>query len=354
MQKLLATSAIAMIALSGAAFAQSANTGTDADFTVVDDNSNITSGASLLTQILNQASDVQVSMTNAAENLANLDGSINVLESANVDELLAEITASTSFGDGTQTYTWNEVRTDSTGGTSSVEVTGTQQEYEARLTNYFSWTVTDPGTNTDSTSDDTVTTFYGDEDAYNASFVTATADGDTISSRTSAPALLDLVSVTAADDLFAGLLKGVSQTVDGTTAIDFFDPALTVDALQTSVSNLTTTVIGALNTGVIGQNGGDNGIAANTLAMANMQLESVAQTTGSLANSAQYFQPGDLQLANLATNMATVVDASVNVDQLMANVDTVSTTLIGALNTGDIAADVNQNASNLTQALVGQ
>jgi hypothetical protein len=298
MQKLLATSAIAMIALSGAAFAQDApvanTTDIDADFTIVNDNTNITSGASLLTQILAAATDVQVNMTNAAENLANLDGSINVLESANVDELLAELTADVVFG--SPVYTWTD-------GTDTF--TGNQEDYDAA--------------------------------------VAAAAESVTIT----------LTDIAGGDD-FAGLLQGVSQTVDGTTAIDFYDPAATVDALQTSVSNLTTTVIGALNTGVIGQNGGDNGIAANTLAMANMQLESVAQTTGSMANSAQYFEPGDLQLANLATNMATVVDASVNIDQLMANVDTVSTTLIGALNTGDIAADVNQNAANLTQAIVGQ
>jgi hypothetical protein len=307
MQKLLATSAIAMIALSGAAFAQSANDGSDADFTVVDDNGALTGTTeSLLTQILNQSLDVQVNMLNAAENLANLDGSINVLESANVDELLAELTADVVFGSPV-----------------------------------YSWTVVDDG-GTEATTDDTTTTFTGNLDEYEAA-VLAVGENET----------LTLDNIAGGDD-FAGLLKGVSQTVDGTTAIDFFDPAMTVDALQTSVSNLTTTVIGALNTGVIGQNGGDNGIAANTLAMANMQLESVAQTTGSLANSAQYFEPGDLQLANLATNMATVVDASINIDQLMTNVDTVATTLIGALNTGDIATDVNQNASNLTQALVGQ
>jgi hypothetical protein len=327
-----------MIALSGAAFAQSANTGTDADFTVVDDNSNITSGASLLTQILNQATDVQVSMTNAAENLANLDGSINVLESANVDELLAELTASVGFGDGQELYVWELPN--------GTVVTGTQAQYETALADpantIYTWDTDGTGSGT-STSTGTL-----------AQYEAAVAATPSIASQTPTVQTVDLVEVNANDDTFAGLLKGVSQTVDGTTAIDFYDPALTVDALQTSVSNLTTTVIGALNTGVIGQGDANGGIAANTLAMANMQLESVAQTTGSLANSAQYFQPGDLQLANLASNMATVVDASVNVDQLMANVDTVSTTLIGALNTGDIAADVNQNASNLTQALVGQ
>jgi uncharacterized membrane protein YuzA (DUF378 family) len=332
MQKLLATSAIAMIALSGAAFAQALNTGADADFTVVDDNSNINAGDSLLTQILNQSLDVQVNMLNAAENLANLDGSINVLESANVDELLAEITASVGFGDGQELYVWELPN--------GTVQTGTQAQYEAAVAanDTYTWSINGGATVT------------GTAAQYQAA-ATGLGEGDTITAPT--PVGVDLVEVNANDDTFAGLLKGVSQTVDGTTAIDFFDPALTVDALQTSVSNLTTTVIGALNTGVIGQNS-DTGIAANTLAMANMQLESVAQTTGSLANSAQYFEPGDLQLANLATNMATVVDACVNVDQLMANVDSVATTLIGALNTGDIATDVNQNASNLTQAIVGQ
>jgi hypothetical protein len=330
MQKLLATSAIAMIALSGAAFAQVA----DADFTEIGDNDSTTiQDISLLADILNQAQDVQIAMTNAAENLANLDGSINVLESANVDLLLQEITSTVGFGDGGQLFTWEEP--------DGTVQTGTQSEYEAAVdAETVTWTITG-----DSTASNNGT-FYGTMSDYNA----VTTDG-TQSAATDAP--VELIEVNAAEDLFAGLLQGVSQTVDGTTAIDFFDPASTVDALQTDITNLTTTVIGALNTGVIGQNS-DSGIAANTLAMANMQLESVAQTTGSLANSAQYFEPGDLQLSNFANNMAEVVDASVNVDQLMANVDTVSTTLIGALNTGDIAADVNQNASNLTQALVGQ
>ncbi|MCL1630115.1 hypothetical protein M3N55_15420 [Roseibaca sp. V10] len=211
---------------------------------------------SVLEQVLNQVEDVQINMLNAAENLANLDGSINVLESTNVDELLAEFTGDVLFVNG--------------------------------------------------------------------------IDGE---------------------GTLAGLLKSVSQIVDGTIAIDFFGPAETVNALQTNITNLTTTVIGALNTGVIGQK---SGIEANTLDLVNLELESVTQNTGSLANSAQYVEPGDLQLANVATNMATLVDGSVNVDQLMPNTDIVSTTLIGALNTSNIAAEVNQNASNLTHALVGR
>lgn len=332
-KKLLATSAIVMVAMSGAAFAQDA---TDADFTTVDDNTNINASDSLLTQVLNQAQDIQINMLNSAENLANLDGSINILDSDSVDTLLQELTASVGFGQtGDQLYTYELP--------DGTVVTGTQAEYEAAVAANDTYTWTD-------TRDGTV--YTGTAAQYNAAVVAAETAG-TYTVNDANYVEVDLVEVNDAEDLFAGLLQGVSQTVDGTTAIDFFDPAATVDALQTDISNLTTTVIGALNTGVIGANGAD-GIAANTLAMANMQLESVAQTTGSLAQSAAYFEPGDLQLANIATNMATVVDASVNVDQLMANVDTVSTTLIGALNTGDIATDVNQNAANLTQAIVGQ
>lgn len=304
MKKLLATSAIAMIALSGAAFAQ------DANLTEVEDSLTSTdtslSDVSLLTQVLNQAQDVQINMMNAAENLANLDGSINVLESENVDLLLQELTSGVVFG--SPVYTWE---------------------------------VTTPGS-VDPATPATTVTFTGTQEEYEAAQAGLTGEQT-----------LALTDVAGGDD-FAGILQGVSQTVDGTTAIDFYDPAGVTAALQTDINNLTTTVIGALNTGVIGQNDGTGSIGANILTMANMELESVAQTASSLAQSASYYQPGDLQLANYANNMATIVDASVTIDQLMANVDGVETTLIGALNTGDIAASVNQNASNLTQAIVGQ
>lgn len=335
MKKLLVTtSAMAMLAMSGAAFAQ------DADFTLVDDNANVTSGASLLSQVLSDAQDIQINMLNAAENLANLDGSINVLESANVDLLLQELTGSVGFGEGDELYVWELP--------DGTVQTGDQAAYELAVANNdtVTWTITgSTGGNLDGT-------FTGTAAAYNSA--KAAADADSATTTAAAVVNVDLVEVRVDEDVVEGLLKGVSRTVDGTTAIDFFDPATTVDALQTDVKNLTTTVIGALNTGIIGQNDGTGSIAGNILTMANMELESVAQTTGSLAQSANYFEPGNLQLANIATNMATVVDASVNIDQLMANVDTVETTLIGALNTGDIAASVNQNASNLTQALVGQ
>lgn len=335
MKKLLATSAIVMVTLSGAAFAQ------DADFTTVDDNSNVTSGPSLLSSILASATDVQINMLNAAENLANLDGSINVLESANVDELLAELTGTVGFGDGVETYVWELPN--------GTVQTGDQVAYEAAVAanDTVTWTISGA---TNAALDGT---FTGTSAQYNAA--KATADADATAATTNAAVVdVDLVEVLANEDTIAGLLKGVSRTVDGTTAIDYYDPATTVDALQTTVSGLTTTVIGALNTGVIGANGGTGGaITRNVLTLANMETESVAQTAGSLANSAQYFTPGDIQLSNIATNMATVVDASVTIDQLMANVSTVETTLIGALNTGDIATDINQNASNLTSAIVG-
>lgn len=334
MKRLLATTAIIMATMTGAAFAQ------DANLTVVDDNTNVTAGGSLLRQVLNQAQDVQVNMLNSAENLANLDGSINVLESVNVDELLAELTASVGFGDGTELYVWELPN--------GTVQTGTQAEYEAAVAanDTVTWTIAS------ATNSSLNGTFTGTSAQYSAALAAAEADA----TATTTPASVvdvDLVEVRTDEDTIAGILKGVSRTVDGTTAIDFFDPATLAGALQTDIKNLTTTVIGALNTGVIGQNDGTGNIAGNMLTMANMELESIAKTSSSLAQSNKYFQPGDLQLANVAANMATVVDASVTIDQLMANVDGVGTTLIGALNTGDIAASINQNASSLSAALVG-
>lgn len=320
-----------MATMTGAAFAQ------DANFTDVDDNT-VTASGSLLQQVLNQAQDVQVNMLNAAENLANLDGSINVLESENVDELLAELTASVGFGDGTELYVWELPNGD--------VQTGTQADYEAAVAaaDVYDWDTDGSGSGSTTTS--------GTKAEFDAAQAALSSAANGVTSIT--PNTVDLVELRTDEDAIAGILKGVSRTVDGTTAIDFFDPAPLADSLQTDVKNLTTTVIGALNTGVIGSNDGTGNIAGNVLNMANMELESVASTTSSLAQSSNYFEPGDLQLSNVAANMATVVDASVTIDQLMANVDTVGTTLIGALNTGDIAASVNQNASNLSSALVGQ
>lgn len=331
MKRLLATTAIVMATMTGAAFAQ------DANLTVVDDNTNVTAGGSLLRQVLNQAQDVQVNMLNSAENLANLDGSINVLESVNVDELLAELTASVGFGDGTELYVWELPN--------GTVQTGTQAEYEAAVAaaDVYVWDTDGSGSG--------ATTSTGTKAQFDAA--QALLGGAASGASSITPFTVDLVEVRTDEDTIAGILKGVSRTVDGTTAIDFFDPASLAGALQTDIKNLTTTVIGALNTGVIGQNDGTGNIAGNMLTMANMELESIAKTSSSLAQSNKYFQPGDLQLANVAANMATVVDASVTIDQLMANVDGVGTTLIGALNTGDIAASINQNASSLSAALVG-
>ncbi|MGY6534668.1 MAG: hypothetical protein ACXIVG_04910 [Pararhodobacter sp.] len=235
MKRLLATTAItASMAFAGAASAQS-----------------------LLESILDEVVDVQLGMLNAAENLADLDASINIDNVADLSDLIAALTSTIS----------TEVASD-------------------------------------------------------------TFDID-------------------------GFLRGVSQT--GTTvAVDFFEPAPTVSALQTSIGDLNTTLIGALNTGVIGGNGGEDGtISQNVMHLVNATEESVAQTAGSLAASATFSEFGGMQFANLALNDAADLNASVNITQLLANIDGVSTTLIGALNTGDIATDINTNASGITAAIVG-
>lgn len=298
MKRLLATTAIvASMAFTGTAFAQST------DILIGDEKLSDT----LLQQILNQVEGVQISMLNAAENLANLDASINILEADDFALMLAALTSSVSIG-GEDQYEW-------------VITTKTGEGEDDNETETLTGTLAD----------------------YNESVASLGPDQSA-----------SLQSVTPGGDLVEGLLKGVSVTGTGAVAIDFFDPATTVAALQTDVSNLSTTLIGALNTGVIGANGGTGGsIGKNVLTLANTAQESVAQTAGSLASSATYREFGGIQLANVAQNAANTLDASVNVAVLMANVDTVSTTLIGALNTGDIATDINANASNLTAAIVG-
>lgn len=157
------------------------------------------------------------------------------------------------------------------------------------------------------------------------------------------------------DPLFdiEGLLKGVSIVNTGTIAVDFFDPAQLAASLRTSSSELATTVIGALNTGVIGETGTAGQISPTLLNLANAATESVAQTSTSLASSAVYNDIPGIQLANVAQNAANSLDGSINVSQLLAQVAGASTTMIGALNTGDIATSITANASNLTQAIVG-
>ncbi len=163
------------------------------------------------------------------------------------------------------------------------------------------------------------------------------------------------------DESFSGMFSEVAFTDGGQTGSgEFFDPADLIAALQTQVNDVSTTAIGALNTGVVGNVmdtvEGDNStqeISASVMNLMNATQQSVAQTSNSLATSTEFEVVNPVQIANLAFNNAEQIDASVSVAQLLSNVDGISTTAIGALNTGNIATDIATNTSSLTESIVG-
>lgn len=321
MKRLLATTAIATsMAFAGAgAFAQQTQSAVPGSESGTEPDTN-----SLLHQILSNADEVQLNVLNAAENLANLNAQININEATNLDALLSALTADVSFSGGESLY-----RFPLTVGGNDFTFTGTLDEVTAAIANPGLLTVTDAD---------------GDE-------VIVDATGLQLD-----PTLIEELP-SESGDFVAGIMRGISRTTNSlgntTTAIDFFEPAATVAALQTTIGDLSTTAIGALNTGVIGEQDAEGNITRNVMHLVNQTEESIAQTTGSLAGSAVFEEFGNMQFSNVALNAAEIVDGSVNIDQLMANIDGVSTTVIGALNTGDIATDINTNAAGITMALVG-
>ncbi len=172
--------------------------------------------------------------------------------------------------------------------------------------------------------------------------------------------VLDAISGSL-DGSFTGMFSEVAFTDGGQTGSgEFFDPADLIAALQTQVNDVSTTAIGALNTGVVGNVmdtvEGDNStqeISASVMNLMNATQQSVAQTSNSLATSTEFADVDPVQIANLALNNADDINASVNVAQLLSNVDGISTTAIGALNTGNIATDIATNTSSLTESIVG-
>ncbi|MCC5984121.1 MAG: hypothetical protein JJU42_07135 [Rhodobacteraceae bacterium] len=178
------------------------------------------------------------------------------------------------------------------------------------------------------------------------------------------------------DGSFTGMFSEVAFTDGGQIGSgEFFNPADIIAALQTQVDDVSTTAIGALNTGVVGTvlenletvpGVDENGDAINDVLNSTTQIsgtvmnlqnavaQSVTQTSNSLATSTTFEAVDPVQVANLALNNADDLNASVNVAQLLANVDGISTTAIGALNTGNIATDIATNTTSLTEAIVGR
>lgn len=248
MKNLLLTSALAVAGL-GFASGAMAQTITDGSITAAGE-------LSLLERILADQAELQASMMNAAENYANLDGSITV--DVNMDTLLSGIALG---GDGTE----------------GSGVNGT------------------------------------------------------------------------------GFVKSISYT-DTAIAVDFFDPS----TVASTMGDLATTVIGSLGTGTIGQTTaastadgatGNTTSTTSTLTGVNLALLDVASNAQAITSTSQAYSttmvdaPGLVQVANIAGNYSQTLNGGINLtfaDSLVKGGD-MSTTVIGALGTGNIAASLQRN-----------
>lgn len=160
-------------------------------------------------------------------------------------------------------------------------------------------------------------------------------------------------------------LANVSEnlaSIDGSIDIDLsrFDSSFTQDVLvggstgvaiieplNASIGELTTTVIGSL---------GDNTVNTDAT-LSNVTALNQAMTQTSDALNAQFATSnlGLQQVYNLSSNLGSL-DASVDIAMVGVNVDaltSVTTTAIGSLGTGAITSNVVNNATALTERLVG-
>lgn len=157
-----------------------------------------------------------------------------------------------------------------------------------------------------------------------------------------------------------GLIEELAYTTStggDTLAVTFYDPTAAIDGLaglvqatDITVSNVTSTAIGALNTGTIGTvtaglaEGLNDSIGAVSLELGSIATDSESIAGSASASLATYGSTGPIVLANLALNNTDTLTnlTEVNVSGLV-NLDTISATSIGALNTGNIASDISAN-----------
>lgn len=154
--------------------------------------------------------------------------------------------------------------------------------------------------------------------------------------------LEEVISITRLNDVALGL----GEELD-TIAISFYDPTEMVKALaETSqtISDVSNTAIGALNTGTVGTSGANGVVGAVDLVLTSVQETSTAAAGTAKSTADLYGETGLINMANLAGNYSETLDASVVVDvDGLVNIDTLSNTAIGSLNTGNIASNITAN-----------
>jgi hypothetical protein len=149
-----------------------------------------------------------------------------------------------------------------------------------------------------------------------------------------------------AEHLLNQIDGSITNTLTGVTSTATVgDLVLAVDQVTVDLGDMSTTVLGAVNTGEItlGVNQGvSEAVAGTSSAVAN----SIAQLGGSIDSSAI--------VLNVASN-ATSVLGSVNnaFEGLDGSVGNVATTVLGAVNTGTITSGVNSAVQGIQSGIVG-
>ncbi|WP_146636303.1 hypothetical protein [Nioella nitratireducens] len=330
MNKLLATSAIALVALSGAASAQSV---LERVLTQIDNSTNLAS--------------VNGTFANVAENI----GSATAVNT--YDALTATSTTGTNLvasatqaqydawvGANTASQTYNAVGTDlvyydvSTG-----TVIRTAEYNNLTATQQAAYTAVGDGNtliqNADGTFDTIVTTGLAAELAARTADLVNAAAGVTTAYTGPAEGINGSITNT-----IAGLTAATQQAIAGTvTATDWGTPTV-------NLGDMATTALGAVNTGdiTLGVNAAvDNAQTSTTSAVSNI----ISQIGGSADTGAI--------VLNIASNMTGVNGGIVNtMDAVNGAVGALSTTALGAVNTGTITSGVGATVAGIVGSTAGQ
>ena len=191
---------------------------------------------------------------------------------------------------------------------------------------------------------------------------------------------VELDGIFSAEGLIASFAPAVADAGGDANALEleitFADPVAIINALKgtsedgiaTSIGDIATTAIGALNTGRIGtfdtasQSAGLDLASASDSLTGAINIDSTrvaslsnAYTSSTGAFNATFSDSGLTNLSNLAGNYSSTLTSTNNINVAgLVDIGDVSTTAIGSLNTGDIAASVaGATMMNLSGAWCG-
>lgn len=139
----------------------------------------------------------------------------------------------------------------------------------------------------------------------------------------------------------------VSNTLDGVTVAtaSVAGSVLAIEEVTVDIGNISTTVLGAVNTGEIGL--GVNQDLNEAIAGSSRAVSGKIVQLGGAADTA-------VLVANISTNATSVAGSVVNrFTALNGTVGNISTTVLGAVNTGTVVSGVNSAINSIQNQIVG-